>query len=156
MKLQVRAASPTDRSEISRLLDLAVSAGTKLRGGQEALALLPISLTSPEQRDALIDEGLLAEDHSIALGFIEDSCVGIGWLSLDQQGARVELIYVETEARTVGLGEEILNYQVALAKSQGKSWIDAVALPGDRSTKSLFERSGLIARQITLRSSLGE
>ncbi|MCX6511616.1 MAG: hypothetical protein NT160_00745, partial [Actinobacteria bacterium] len=64
--------------------------------------------------------------------------------------------YVEAEARTVGLGEEILNYQVALAKSQGKSWIDAVALPGDRSTKSLFERSGLIARQITLRSSLGE
>ena len=44
--------------------------------------------------------------------------------------------------------------QNLLRKENSLSGIEAVALPGDRETKNLFERAGLTARKITVYKSL--
>ena len=64
--------------------------------------------------------------------------------------AEVEGIYVTPEARGVSLGEEMLTTLVATATEAGAREIDATALPGDRDTKNLYERFGLVARLIVV------
>ena len=41
------------------------------------------------------------------------------------------------------------------AREQELTALDALALPGDRETKNLYERSGLVARLITVTKKLG-
>ncbi|HZT67625.1 MAG TPA: GNAT family N-acetyltransferase [Acidimicrobiales bacterium] len=67
---------------------------------------------------------------------------------------RVELIYVEPEARGVGLGEAMLDALVGWFSEQGCSAVDAVALPGVREAKQFFEEAGLVARLIVMHRKL--
>ncbi len=67
-----------------------------------------------------------------------------------RQVAEVEGIFVTPLAREVGLGEMLLTSLVETAGSAGAREIDATALPGDRETKNLFERFGLVARLIVV------
>ena len=64
--------------------------------------------------------------------------------------AEVEGIFVTPLAREVGLGEMLLAAMIDTAGSAGAREIDATALPGDRETKNLFERFGLVARLIVV------
>ncbi|MBS1839138.1 MAG: GNAT family N-acetyltransferase, partial [Actinobacteria bacterium] len=67
----------------------------------------------------------------------------------------VDDLYVEPEARGVGVGSALMDALVAHATRAGCSGIESAALPGDRATKNFFEGYGLVARKITVHRSLG-
>ena len=62
-------------------------------------------------------------------------------------------LYVEPEARGVGIGAVLMDEILAWAVRRGCRGVDAVALPGDRATKNFFEGAGLVARAILVHRS---
>ena len=62
----------------------------------------------------------------------------------------IDLLYVVPEAREIGIGNELVQFALVELRSRQAKSINAAALPGDRSTKNLFERHGLVAQMITV------
>jgi len=63
-------------------------------------------------------------------------------------------IYVTPEARSVGLGEALINVIIAWCSERKCVGIDSMALPGNRETKNFFETFGFKARLLTVHRSL--
>lgn len=63
--------------------------------------------------------------------------------------ATVTDLFVDPEARGVGVGACLLDAVIAWAGSAGCTGVDGTALPGDRATKNFFESYGMVARAIT-------
>jgi len=57
-------------------------------------------------------------------------------------------VIVHRNARGLGIGASLVDAIRRIARDAGHDRIDALALPGDRDTKNLFERAGLTARLI--------
>jgi len=57
-------------------------------------------------------------------------------------------VFVEADARSVGIGESMMDFLIAWAGSKSASSITSRALPGDRQLKNFFERYKLTARLI--------
>lgn len=93
-------------------------------------------------------------DVVVLAGLIDDAVIGYAVVSSAATAARVEAIYVEPEARELGVGEELLNQAIDWARDRKCTTLDAVALPGDRHTKNFFETFGMVARSITVSKSL--
>lgn len=66
----------------------------------------------------------------------------------------IEQVFVTKDARNFGIGDSLVVETIAWAKHLKLVALDALALPGDRETKNLFERSGLVARLITVTKDL--
>jgi GNAT superfamily N-acetyltransferase len=62
----------------------------------------------------------------------------------------IDLLHVVTEARGIGIGSAMLASAIKTVKNHGGKRLHSAALPGDRSTKNLFERHGLVAQMITV------
>ena len=62
---------------------------------------------------------------------------------------------MEPEARELGVGELLLEAAIGWAEAHGCRGIDAMALPGIRASKNLFERFGLKARRLVVHRPLG-
>jgi GNAT superfamily N-acetyltransferase len=62
----------------------------------------------------------------------------------------IDLLHVSREARGIGIGSAMLSTAIGIVKQRGGTRLNAAALPGDRSTKNLFERHGLVAQMITV------
>jgi GNAT superfamily N-acetyltransferase len=93
-------------------------------------------------------------DVVVLVGLIDDAIIGYAVVSSASTAGRIEAIYVEPEARELGVGEELLNHTIAWARNRNCTTLDAVALPGDRHTKNFFETFGMVARAITVSRSL--
>lgn len=118
-----------------------------------------------EARSEPVD-GALAEvlsgrtpDTSAVVGTIDGTVVGYGISRLERLHdgellAVVSDLYVDPEARGVGVGEAMMDLLVADARTAGAVGIDALALPGDRATKNFFETFGLTARAIVVHRAL--
>lgn len=65
-------------------------------------------------------------------------------------------IYVEPEARAVGVGEAMVEHVLAWCGERGCVGVDALALPGNRHTKNFFETFGFKARALVVHRSLTE
>ena len=63
---------------------------------------------------------------------------------------RIECCYVETGARGVGVGAALMQAGMEWCGEQGCTEVDALALPGDRTTKQRLEAAGFTARLLTL------
>jgi GNAT superfamily N-acetyltransferase len=68
----------------------------------------------------------------------------------------VDDLFVEAEARGVGVGEALLSQVTAWFERRGCAGTDAAVLPGQRSTKALFESSGYKARLIVMHRGTGD
>lgn len=150
----VRVATSKDIPELVRMLDDWIQDTPTDRNGH--LSGFPRRNIASEQRFAT---ALDNESQVAFVGLLDTHPMGFALVVIDDQMpggrlARVEELYVEPEAREVGLGEALLDATVQWAKAQGCSGIDVEALPGARSAKNLGERSGFTARLLVLHKKL--
>jgi GNAT superfamily N-acetyltransferase len=96
-----------------------------------------------------------AADQELAVGTLDGAVIGYAvarWERLTDGGLLgvVDDIYVDPGARSVGVGEALMDHVLAWCRDQGCFGVDSLALPGDRATKNFFESFGLVARAIVV------
>jgi ribosomal protein S18 acetylase RimI-like enzyme len=150
----VESTRPATAEDIPRVVELARLMRAELsvmRGGHVWL-----------ERDAwpepLADayDALVARDGALVLlGTIDDVVIGFAAVVVEQlrSGARLGVVtdlYVEPEAREVGVGEVLADALVEHCRAAGCVGVDATALPGHRAAKNFFEAHGFTARALTM------
>jgi GNAT superfamily N-acetyltransferase len=151
----VRAANPDD---LARIVELAHALRHELaeeRGGP----LWSVREAQAEPLDRLLTARLDRDDAAVLVGTYEGVTVGYGtaWIDHVRDGTRlgvIDEIYVEPEARGVGVGEMLVERLVAFCRHAGCTGIDATALPGHREAKNFFERAGFSARLLVMHRSV--
>ena len=93
---------------------------------------------------------LVAEVDGVTVGFTTIRTTRVG----ESLVATIVRVFVTARARRVGIGDALIAAARSQARERGCVRIDALALPGDRDTKNLFERNGLTARLIVATSAL--
>ena len=68
----------------------------------------------------------------------------------------VERVFVDENARELGFGDALLQQAIDYATNLGCVAIEGNALPGDRETKNLYERAGIVARKIIVSRPLNQ
>lgn len=140
----VRVARSDDADDIDQLGLLEREARAALvgqRGGERWL------IEHPEVGAAWPDRCTTAD---VWVAHIERIVVGylVAVLGADRI-VRVDQVWVTPEARELGFGDGMLAASIAAAVERGAEAVEGQALPGDRHTKNLYERAGIVARLIT-------
>jgi GNAT superfamily N-acetyltransferase len=155
-----RPAATRDAARLAQLWDMASDELCQVRGGTLLLAQL-----DPRPPEITDDPG---GDPStlLAVGTYDDVVVGLARVRAEPIGSQaggpprllgvVEVFYVEPEARTVGVGEAIMDLVRRWAVERGCIGLDATALPGSRSTKAFFEDQGFVARLLIMHRPLDQ
>ena len=149
MEESVRVAELSDREVLRSLAAEARVELSNKRGGDVVERL------DPHRADSRAEIVSAVEDPAatLLLGDIDGPPVGYGLMTLrtlvdGSLQATVEEIFVLPEARSVGVGEAIIETLLADASERGAAAIQSMALPGDRATKNFFESQGMVARSI--------
>ena len=141
-------------AELARVAELARDLRAELRSSRGG-TLWETREARPEPLDDAVVELSNRDDALVVVGTTEEAVVGYGiarWEVL-RDGTRlgvIEEIYVEPEARAVGVGELLVEQLVAFCTDAGCVGVDATALPGDRQAKNFFERAGFTARSLVM------
>jgi GNAT superfamily N-acetyltransferase len=155
----VEAARLATLEDVKRITELARQAIGELRtqrGGR--------LWASREARAEPLDASLVAaiDDavHRVIVGTVDDAVVGYAVAHLEHLRderplAVIDDLYVEPDARGVGVGEALMDLLVPWAEQHRCAGIDAFTLPGNRATKNFFEAHGLTARAILVHRDLG-
>jgi GNAT superfamily N-acetyltransferase len=150
-----RRATPADLPELQRLHHLAREHVGAERGGAVLLGR--------EVRPAPVEESLQADlaapDGVVLLGCLGPEPVGLAIARLEtlhdgSRLAQVGELFVESDARDVGVGAALMHELIRWATEQGCDGIGSVVLPGDRASKNFFESFGLVARAIAVHRDL--
>jgi GNAT superfamily N-acetyltransferase len=146
-----RRAQPSDLAELVRLDSVAREQIASLRGGTLFLA----REARPAPAAASLEHDLSAPDRRVLIGCISTATVGYAAARLErlQDGsllAQVTELFVEPEARDVGVGRALMHDMLRWAEEQDCAGVGSSVLPGDRSSKNFFESFGLVARAITV------
>jgi GNAT superfamily N-acetyltransferase len=140
----VRRADPARDDDMSQLALLESEARAALvdqRGGERWLA------EHPEVGDGWAGR---CSDGDVYAAVIDDVLVGYLVADLgDDSIVRIDQVWVTPEARELGFGDNLLAAAIDAARSRGAVAVEGQALPGDRHTKNLYERAGIVARLIT-------
>lgn len=154
----IEAARQATVADVPRLAELAAAAVAEqvdARGGSV--------WSAREARELPAEPSLSAEveDPSVLVlaGTIDDAVVGYAAVRTEslRDGRTLGVltdVYVEPEARAVGVGERLIDAVLAWCTERGCSGIDALALPGNRETKNFFETFGFTARALVVHRSL--
>ena len=144
----VRPAAADDIEALNRLQSTARLGLTDVRGGQLRLRECELVTDWP---------AMFAEPNTFVLvGTLLDVVLGYMVLLIrpDKDRGVITHAFVEDGARELGLGDTMVEHAIAHVRAAELAGIEAVALPGDRETKNLYERAGLTARKITVYKSL--
>ena len=149
MRESSRLASREDIEILNLLRTEAVSELKHKRGGEIFLNLKTFSADSL----ANFSHWLTSSDHRVVVGLFGEAIVAYGVLKFsstndERRIASVKELFVMKEARSVGVGESVMDFLVDLAIENEVIGIDSFALPGDRETKNFFESQGMVARLI--------
>jgi GNAT superfamily N-acetyltransferase len=117
---------------------------------------------SADARDISVEHlraGLDDDRCVLFAGTIDHVVLGVARARLHDAGpagiiAVIDDLYVDPEARQVGIGAALLGALQDWAAHHDCTGIDAVVLPGNRAAKNFFEAHGLVARAITVHASL--
>lgn len=155
LRTSVRRAVRADLPDLVRLDARAREHLRPLRGG----AMYLLHTARPDPAEPSLREDLDDVDRMVVVGRIGDDPVGYAVAAVhelaDGSGvADVHELFVEPEARGVGIGQLLMQSLVDWAVDRGCVGIDARALPGDRSTKNFFESFGLVTRALTVHRDL--
>ena len=150
-----RAANPTD---LPVLVELARALRVEMTG-QRGGALWATREARPEPHEDTLESLLGRDDATIIVGTIDGTIVGYGTVEIEtlRDGSRLGVIgdlFVEREARAVGVGESIADLIIKFCTGAHCVGIDAYALPGARDAKNFFERSGFTARALVMHHKL--
>jgi GNAT superfamily N-acetyltransferase len=145
----VRSATDAD---VQSLSDLEIEARLEIASfrGHESL-LNANELISPNWVSVISDHSklvLVAESSGQIVGYAN------GDISVESSSCVVNHIYVDPMARQIGIGAGLITEIARLAKSRGCKTLDALALPGDRKMKNLYERVGMPARLLVASKTL--
>jgi GNAT superfamily N-acetyltransferase len=92
------------------------------------------------------------------MGLLDEVAVGVALGRIEEVGDAtigvIDGLYVEPDARGVGVGHTMLVDLTTWFEQSRCRGVDAAALPGDRATKSFFEAAGYRARLITMHHDL--
>jgi GNAT superfamily N-acetyltransferase len=138
----VRRADPVaDADQLVVLETEARAALVGQRGGDRWLAEHPEIVAAWPERCAVAD---------VFVAVIDDVLVGYLVSTLDADGVvRIDQVWVTPQARELGFGDELLGSAMEDGRRRGAVAVEGQALPGDRHTKNLYERAGIVARLIT-------
>jgi len=152
-----RTARADDLKELERLASKANEETVQKRGGRT------LSLQNPNYGGVKGFFNSAFENYSteVFVGVIDQAIVGFGIIELESlkdgtPHASIKALYVEQEARSVGVGEVLMEEMLTWANLHEAKAVDAIALPGDRATKNFFETHGLVARAIIVQKALSE
>jgi GNAT superfamily N-acetyltransferase len=141
----VRRADSSDAAQLRELESEARSALVDQRGGARWLIEHPMIGDAWEERIDEVDV-LVAHIGDVLVGYLVSALVD------DLAGGilvRIDQVWVTPQARELGFGDEMLAVAIARARAAGAAAVEGQALPGDRHTKNLYERAGIVARLIT-------
>ena len=148
---EARSATGDDLAAVVPMVDAAATEKSRQKGGQV--------WSRRERRAGPVAEALAtaleSPTHELAVGTFDGAVVGYALARVETLGdggrlATVDDLYVDPDARGVGLGEALMDHLLAWATAEGCFGIDSLALPGDRDTKNFFESFGLVARAIVV------
>ena len=146
-----RLATVDDVASLARLAEQAVAEQVTDRGG----AVWAQRETRPLPADDSLRAALADPRQLVVAGTIDDVVIGYGAVRLerlrnDELLAVITDLFVEPEARAVGVGEAVVTMILDWAGAQGCMGVDALALPGNRDTKNFFETFGFTARALVV------
>jgi GNAT superfamily N-acetyltransferase len=148
-----RRAAESDVPALADLWRTAAAAARAARGGAALLAELP----ALDAVDDVLRSGLDAPDRVVVAGSFDDAVVGIATARVHRPVsaphrplAVVEVLYVDPEARGVGVGEAMMDVVLRWGEKAGCHGIDAPALPGARDAKAFFETMGMVTRALIM------
>jgi GNAT superfamily N-acetyltransferase len=147
----VRPANEADLPRLAELARAGIAELTPMKGGKVWAA----REGRPEPVEDSLKRALVDADTHVVLGTIDDFPVGYAVVRLEElhDGSRlgvIDDIFVEEGARQVGVGEAMMADLVSWCTERGCAGMDAMALPGHRSTKNFFEESGFTARNLVM------
>jgi GNAT superfamily N-acetyltransferase len=146
-----RPAQPGDVAQVATLARAMRAELEPLKGGR---VLLDREARGEPLEDAY-QAALDADDTYLVVGSLDNVVVGFGAVEVEKlrSGATLGVItdlFVDVEARSVGVGELIAKALVAYCTDRGCIGVDARALPGHRATKNFFEEQGFTARALVM------
>jgi len=131
----VRVAGAADEAALQEIW---ASARTTMAGMRGGAALMATDRTSSSPAPAMT----WVSGDSVLEGTVTAWLEGeVGWLAL----------WVAEATRGQGRGRQLAQTALAWLADQGATQFDALALPGDRATKQLFESLGFKARLLVMR-----
>ncbi|HET7476572.1 MAG TPA: GNAT family N-acetyltransferase [Dermatophilaceae bacterium] len=157
----MEGARPATSADVPRLGELCRMALAELDAYERGGPLYVVRDGRPDPAE----DGLRAEiddpDAVVVAGTFDEHVFGFatGRVQELRDGRRLGVIgelFVEPEARAVGVGEAMMDELLVWFRGRGCLGVDAVALPGARQTKNFFEESGFTARLLVMHHRLEE
>lgn len=150
MTASARRATPRDRDV---LLEMYVRLEEEMSGLSPMWPLVS-GLVSPQSVDELIVSPravvLVGEYEGVPFGFLIATIDEMLPAANGERLGSIRYVFVEPEAREVGVGEEMLRLVLELLRAGGIGRFDAHVLPGHRLAKNFFEQGGFAARHIIM------
>ena len=136
-------------SNTSAFVRLATQADTETIDKHRSSALTE----AQEYRGSLTRSDPMGNELLFVAGY---GCTVMGSARVFVNGTAADLqhVFVTPDAREVGLADSLITHILSDMRTRGISHVSGKALPGDRATKNLFERHGLIAQTIIVGKSL--
>jgi GNAT superfamily N-acetyltransferase len=150
----LEGARPATASDVERLAVLGRQGAAELapmRGG----AVWGAREARPEPLEDAYRDLLVRDDTAVVVGTIDGVVIGLGVGRVERlRDGRdlgvIEELFVEPEARSIGVGEAIVEQLLEFFGRRRCIGADALALPGNRATKNFFEQHGFVARSIVM------
>ncbi|MEZ5279931.1 MAG: GNAT family N-acetyltransferase [Acidimicrobiales bacterium] len=146
-----RVATLADIDSIVALARDGLDEQRDARGG----SILAVRETRSAPYELSLREAISDPDAEVFVACIDE--VVLGYLAVRAEHLRsgdalgvIDDIFVEPEAREVGLGEAMVELAVEWCRQRQCIGIDAHALPGNRATKNFFESFGFKARLLVV------
>lgn len=151
----VRLARPDDLDDLVHLAGAAVAELGTARGG----AVWAIREARPLPWGPSLLDAIGDPEQLVLVALIDDVVLGYSVARYEELRDRsvitvVDDIYVDREARGVGLGELLMDEITRWAQLRNCTGIDGFVLPGNRQAKNFFEANGLVARAILVHRNL--
>lgn len=150
----MESARPATDADVARLAELGRAMLVE-QAGNRGGEVFAVREARAEPLEDSFRSDLGDDARTLWVGTIDGVVVGYGagqteCLRDGRTLGRIHDLYVEPEARGIGVGESVMNALLDWFRDRGAFAVDANALPGDRETKNFFEESGFTARLLVM------